>query len=40
MGALGRAFDLPRGHVVALESDIPHEVEAVEASVFLLTVAR
>ena len=40
MRALGRSFDLPRGRILALESNVPHDVEAVEASVFLLTVAR
>ena len=40
MRARGRSFDLPRGRLLALESNVPHDVEAVEASVFLLTVAR
>ncbi len=40
MRALGQTFDLPRGQMLALESNVPHDVEAVEASVFLLTVAR
>ncbi len=34
-----RAVDLPAGHVLVLEPDAPHDVEAVEESVFLLTIA-
>lgn len=32
------AVELPAGHVLALESDIPHDVEALEESAFLLTL--
>jgi quercetin dioxygenase-like cupin family protein len=31
--------DLPAGHLLALESDIPHDLEAVEESAVLLTIA-
>ncbi len=40
MHALGDSFDLAPGQVFALESNIKHDVEALEESVFLLTVAR
>ena len=30
--------DLPTGHLLALEADVPHEVEAVEEGAFLLTI--
>ncbi len=40
MTALGTSFDLAQGCVLALESNVPHDVQAIEASVFLLTVAR
>ncbi len=32
-------FDLPAGHILALEREISHDVEAVEESAFLLTIA-
>jgi hemerythrin-like domain-containing protein/quercetin dioxygenase-like cupin family protein len=35
----GREIDLPPGHVLALDRSIPHDVEAVEDSAFLLTIA-
>ena len=31
--------DLPAGHLLALEQNVSHEVEAIEESVFLLTIA-
>ncbi len=35
-----REVDLPTGHVLVLEPDVPHDVEALEVeSAFLLTVA-
>ncbi len=40
MKALGTDFDLHQGRVLALESNVPHDVHAIEASVFLLTIAR
>ncbi len=35
----GAAVDLPAGHLLALKPDLAHDVEAVEESVFLLTIA-
>jgi quercetin dioxygenase-like cupin family protein len=32
-------FDLPVGHLLALERAVPHDVEALEDSAFLLTIA-
>ena len=32
-------IDLPAGHLLALERDIPHDLEAVEESAVLLTIA-
>ena len=32
-------FDLPAGHLLALERAIPHDVEGLEDSAFLLTIA-
>ena len=37
--ALGQSVDLPTGHLVTLEPSVAHEVEALEDSVFLLTLA-
>lgn len=34
-----QAVELPAGHMLALERDIPHDVEAVLDSAFLLTIA-
>lgn len=31
--------DLPAGHLLALEKDIPHDLEAIEESAVLLTIA-
>jgi quercetin dioxygenase-like cupin family protein len=38
--ARGKVFALPEGHLLALDSNVAHDVEALEESVFLLTVAR
>jgi quercetin dioxygenase-like cupin family protein len=35
----GTNVDLPVGRLVSLERDVPHDVEAVEESAFLLTIA-
>ena len=37
--AEGRTFDLPAGRLVTLDRDVPHELEALEDSAFLLTIA-
>lgn len=37
--AQGRTFDLPTGTLLALDQDVPHDVEALEDSAFLLTIA-
>jgi quercetin dioxygenase-like cupin family protein len=37
--ALGDTIDLPVGHVVMLEGNVSHDVEAVDESTFLLTIA-
>jgi quercetin dioxygenase-like cupin family protein len=37
--AQGRTFDLPSGRLLALDRRLPHDVEAVEDSAFLLTIA-
>jgi len=37
--AEGRTFDLPVGAVLALDQGVRHDVEAVEDSAFLLTIA-
>jgi quercetin dioxygenase-like cupin family protein len=34
-----KLFDLPAGHMLALERALPHDVEALEDSAFLLTLA-
>lgn len=34
----GKIFDLPAGHLLALERALPHDVEALEDSAFLLTI--
>ncbi len=36
---LGQAIDLPAGHLLALDRELRHDVEAVEDSSFLLTIA-
>jgi quercetin dioxygenase-like cupin family protein len=37
--AEGRTFDLPKGSLLALDRGVPHDVEALEESAFLLTIA-
>lgn len=37
--AQGRTFDLPAGTMLTLEQRLPHDVEALEESAFLLTIA-
>ena len=37
--AEGRTFDLPAGTILALDRGLPHDVEALEESVCLLTIA-
>jgi quercetin dioxygenase-like cupin family protein len=37
--AQGRTFDLAAGSLLALDRGIPHDVEALEESAFLLTIA-
>jgi quercetin dioxygenase-like cupin family protein len=36
--AEGRTFDLPVGTLLALDEGLPHDVEALEESAFLLTI--
>jgi len=36
---MGRTVALPTGHVLTLGPAIPHDVEALEESAFLLTIA-
>lgn len=36
---LGRLVDLPARHVLALDREVLHDVEALEESAFLLTIA-
>jgi quercetin dioxygenase-like cupin family protein len=37
--AQGRTFDLPTGRLLALDQAVPHDVEALQDSAFLLTIA-
>lgn len=37
--AEGRTFDLPAGRLLTLDRGLPHDVEAVEDSALLLTIA-
>lgn len=37
--AQGRTFELPPGTLLTLDQDIPHDVQALEDSAFLLTIA-
>ncbi len=39
MRAAGRTFDLAAGRLLILDRGLPHEVEALEESAFLLTIA-
>ncbi len=38
--AAGTLHDLPAGHLLALDSNVVHDVEALEDSAFLLTVSK
>jgi quercetin dioxygenase-like cupin family protein len=40
MRTLEKVFDLPQGKMLVLDRAITHDVEAVEESAFLLTVAH
>jgi quercetin dioxygenase-like cupin family protein len=40
VGLTDRTVEVPAGHLLVLEPNLPHDVEAVEESVFLLTIAR
>lgn len=40
MHAADKTFDLPKGRVLVLDRAVPHDVEALVDSAFLLTVAR
>jgi quercetin dioxygenase-like cupin family protein len=37
--AQGKAHDLPAGSLITLGASIPHEVEAIKDSAFLLTIS-
>ena len=39
LNASGRTFDLRPGSLLALDQGVPHDIEALEASAFLLTIA-
>jgi quercetin dioxygenase-like cupin family protein len=39
MRTAGKEFDLPLGHMLVLDRGMPHDVEALEDSAFLLTIA-
>jgi quercetin dioxygenase-like cupin family protein len=39
MNVQDKVFDLPAGHLLVLERALPHDVEALEDSAFLLTIA-
>lgn len=39
MRVLEESVDLPVGHLVGVEYDVPHDVEALDESAFLLTIA-
>ena len=36
--AQGRTFDLPAGRLLALDQRLPHDIEALQDSAFLLTI--
>jgi len=40
MRVTGKDFDLPVGHLLALDHEVRHDVEALEDSAFLLTISR
>ena len=35
----GTVFDLPTGHMLALDHEVMHDVEAIEESAIVLTIA-
>jgi quercetin dioxygenase-like cupin family protein len=37
--AAGRVFDLPEGQLLALEPEVPHDVEALAENAILVTIA-
>ena len=39
LNASGRTFDLRPGSLLALDQGVPHDIEALEESAFLLTIA-
>ena len=39
MQVVGREFDLPASHLLALDSAVPYDMEALEDSAFALTIA-
>lgn len=39
MRVLGNLLDLPAGNLVALDRDVPHDVEALDDSAFMLMIA-
>lgn len=39
MRVLDKVFDLPAGHLLALDRSVAHDVKALEESAFLLTIA-
>jgi quercetin dioxygenase-like cupin family protein len=39
LNALGRTFDLLPGSLLALDQRVPHAIEALQESAFLLTIA-
>ena len=39
MHAPGRTFDLPAGRMLALEQGLPHDIQALKDSAYLLTIA-
>ena len=40
MHVAGKDFDLPVGHLLALDHEVRHDVEALEDNAFLLTITR
>jgi len=40
LSASGRTFDLRPGSLLALDQGVPHGIDALEESAFLLTIAR
>lgn len=38
--ALGKTYDVPDGHVVALDREVPHHIISLEDSTFIVAVVR